>query len=300
VRWRSEVAVRYDVHPPLGHPEVAGWALGALDRPESEAFGEHLRSCGRCQAAVAEFESVAAALSRPVPADEPPAGLEARVVAAVRHAAVIPAEEPARRPAEAAEYPRAEIPPAEQDWQAVEAWQVIQVPRAEEASPAEEVPRPADAGRQEREIPGGRWGNLVLAAAAAVAAAIVAAIILLGLGAFRSAPPAAAAVIALHARAGFTGSGTATTRQAEGGWSVQLTVRDLKKLAAGQFYECWYADRSELIAAGTFTVTGGGSQTFTMASAADPRRFGTVEITAQSRGDASRPGRVILAGTARG
>ena len=38
----------YDLHPPLGHPEAAGWVPGALDRAEAEAFGEHLWSCARC------------------------------------------------------------------------------------------------------------------------------------------------------------------------------------------------------------------------------------------------------------
>jgi hypothetical protein len=37
----------YDLHPPLGHPEAGDWVLGALDRAEAEAFGEHLWSCAR-------------------------------------------------------------------------------------------------------------------------------------------------------------------------------------------------------------------------------------------------------------
>ena len=78
----------YETHPALGHPEAAAWALGALDAPEAAAFGEHLASCSQCQAAVAEFEPVARALTYPVPADEPPSDLEARTVAAVQHAAM--------------------------------------------------------------------------------------------------------------------------------------------------------------------------------------------------------------------
>ena len=46
----------YDTHPALGHPEVAAWALGVLDAPEAEAFGEHLASCSERQGPVAEFE----------------------------------------------------------------------------------------------------------------------------------------------------------------------------------------------------------------------------------------------------
>ena len=54
--------------PELGHPEVAGWVLGALDRDEAGRFEEHLRSCGECQAAVAELEPVARMLLEAAPA----------------------------------------------------------------------------------------------------------------------------------------------------------------------------------------------------------------------------------------
>ena len=40
----------YDTHPDLGHPEVVGWVLGALDPPDAEAFGEHLASCSHARA----------------------------------------------------------------------------------------------------------------------------------------------------------------------------------------------------------------------------------------------------------
>ena len=77
----------FDTHPALGHPEVAVWALGALDQPGTEAFGEHLASCFECQASVAEFESVARALEYQVSDAEPPSDLEARTIAAVQYAA---------------------------------------------------------------------------------------------------------------------------------------------------------------------------------------------------------------------
>jgi anti-sigma factor RsiW len=86
--------MRYDAHRPLGHPEAAGWVLGALDEAEAGAFGAHLWSCARCQAEVSELEAVAKALDRPVPAAEPPPGLEARALAAVRQASQ--ARQPAR------------------------------------------------------------------------------------------------------------------------------------------------------------------------------------------------------------
>lgn len=160
--------MRYDMHPSLGHPEVAGWALGALDRPESEAFGEHLRSCARCQAAVTEFESVATALRRPVPADEPPVGLKERVLAAV-HAGVGQA---------------AEIPAAEQTWHAVEAWQIIQDPRREEAPRLEQAPRLDHARPRENVVreAARRWrrrNRRRVAVTAAVAAAVAVVVILI-------------------------------------------------------------------------------------------------------------------------
>ena len=76
----------YDAQHALDHPEVAGWALGALDPDDMPAFEEHLRSCEQCQAQVAEFTAVAKSLALAAPAAEPPAGLELKVVAAVQYA----------------------------------------------------------------------------------------------------------------------------------------------------------------------------------------------------------------------
>ena len=307
--------MRYEVHPPLGHPEVAGWVLGALDRAEADAFGRHVWSCAQCQAEAAEFEAVARALDRPVPTAEPPAGLEARVLAAVQHAATTPP-----RPAEAA-LPRAEeplgaagIPQAEQTWQATEAWQVVrgsnkeEAPRLEQAPRLQEVPRPGEADPRPRapraKIQWRRLGSYRLLTAAAAAVVTVAAF--LGFEVFRGAAPAVAATIPLHARAGGAGSGLATARQAEGGWSIRLTVDHLKVLGAGEFYECWYAGQAsragqppQLIPAGSFTVDSGGNGTFTMWSAADPHKLKTMEITQAGPGKASQPGPVVLLGTAR-
>ncbi len=78
----------YDARHALDHPEVAGWALGALDPDDMPAFEEHLRSCEQCQAQVAEFTPVAKSLALAAPAAEPPAGLELKVVAAVQYAAM--------------------------------------------------------------------------------------------------------------------------------------------------------------------------------------------------------------------
>ena len=50
----------------LGHPDVAGWVLGALDPDDAERFAEHLLSCEECQAAVTELEPVAKLLKNPI------------------------------------------------------------------------------------------------------------------------------------------------------------------------------------------------------------------------------------------
>jgi hypothetical protein len=54
-----------------------------------------------------------------------------------------------------------------------------------------------------------------------------------------------------------------------------------------------------LISAGTFTVGRAGSADATMRTAADPAQFRTIEITAESRGEAGQQSQVILSGAAR-
>ena len=76
----------YDMQHALEHPEVAGWALAALDPDDATAFEEHLRSCEQCQAEVAGFAPVARSLALAAPAAGPPPDLELKTVAAVRYA----------------------------------------------------------------------------------------------------------------------------------------------------------------------------------------------------------------------
>jgi hypothetical protein len=78
--------VPFDMSHALGHPDAAAWVLGALDPEDACSFAEHLRSCAQCQEVVAGFELVAAALARSGPVVGPPAGLEAKTVAAVQYA----------------------------------------------------------------------------------------------------------------------------------------------------------------------------------------------------------------------
>jgi anti-sigma-K factor RskA len=110
--------------------------------------------------------------------------------------------------------------------------------------------------------------------------------------------------IPLHSSAGQAAAGQAVAHQADGGWSIQLTVRHLPDLGPGRFYECWYAGpgsrpgHPDLITAGTFTVGPSGTATMHMWSAADPRTFPTMQISAEAAGDGGRHGPIVLAGTA--
>ena len=146
-----------------------------------------------------------------------------------------------------------------------------------------------------------RWSprRTLSAAAAAVVAAVVTIAIILA-----SSAPALAFTIPLHAQHGSGASGRAVAHQAVGGWSITLTVHGLRPLPTGRFYECWYAGpvnrpgHPDLITAGTFTVSSDGSATVQMWSAAAPRSFPVMQITAESPGDGGQHGQVLLSGTA--
>jgi hypothetical protein len=116
--------------------------------------------------------------------------------------------------------------------------------------------------------------------------------------------PALALDIPLHADHSGSAAGEAVIHQAADGRPIQLTVEDLKPLGPDRFYECWYAGAGNrpghpgLTTAGTFTVGPGGSATVQMWSAANPRTFRTMQITAEQAGDAGQHGQVIPTGTA--
>ena len=259
----------YDAQHALEYPEVAGWALGALDSDDLAAFGEHLQSCGQCQAEAAEFTPVADGLKFAAPAVEPPDGLELKTVAAVQYAVMATA--------------RGESEPA---------------PAPVAANVLEPKPSSQNRASRWRHL---HWTNPLLYAGTALGAAAVTAAIFIGAGHSRAAAPAVAASFSLKAQPGQAGSATATARHANGGWEIQFTAQDLPKLAKGQFYECWYAGANntpghpELITSGTFV---GNNGTFNMWSAADPAKFKIMQITAERPGDASQHGKVILQGVA--
>lgn len=250
----------YDVNHALEHPDVAGWALGALEGEDSQAFEEHLQSCDDCQAAVAEFEAVAEALKHPAPAVEPPADLQARTIAAVQRAAMA-AERPEQAPDKAAGNA---LDKASRWWQR-------------------------------------HWTGRFLPVLTAVAAAAVTAGAFLGAQIFQAAAPAVAASYNLAARPGQVGSATGVARDVHGGYEIQLTVKDLPKLAPGQFYECWYkgpansAGQQQLVSGGTFFSSNG---TVTMLTAADPDEFRIMEITVEQPGAGNQQGTVIASGSA--
>jgi anti-sigma-K factor RskA len=258
------------------HPEAAGYVLGSLDPDDRTLFEEHLRACKQCQAQVAEFGPVAASLAMAAPAVEPRRDLERQIVAAVNHAML--AESVPALPAAAAV---ATAKPMVRD----------RVKARPEDNPV------TKARRWWRS----RWAaplSAALAGAAATAGAFAAAI-------FINSSPALAATISLHAHPGFTGSGMATAQATHGGFAISLTVVGLPIPERGQFYECWYAGpdnlpgHPQLITAGTFTVGGTGSYTFSMWSAANPAEFKTMQITLEQPGDASQHGKVILSGIAK-
>jgi hypothetical protein len=254
----------YDVQHALEHPEVAGWALGALDPDDATAFEEHLRSCEQCQAEVAGFAPVARSLALAAPAAEPPPDLELKIVAAVRYAVM----------AESRTEP--------------------------EPGPQLVAPKPSSRSKASRwwHL---HWTSPLLPVVTALGAAAVTAAVFIGAQIFATAAPAVAASYNLRPPPGQVGSATATVRQTGAGYEIQLTAKQLPKLAKGQFFECWYAGpnnrpgRKELISGGTFDSSNG---TFTMSAAADPDTYQIMQITQEQAGEGSQHGKVILSGTA--
>ena len=273
----------------IGDPEVGAYVLGALDPDEAEAFELHLASCPDCRAAVDELAMAAEAIKNPLLASPalsavPPADLQAKTVAAVAYAVLEARAGSGGEPA----------PPS---------------PGGVATSPA--LAAAAAGGQPGPERPRRsvwwhwHWGpRLFSLAAGAVAAAGVAIALIFTVG--ESAPALAGTVIPLHATAfapaGSHLTGRAVARHKPGGFEIQLTVSGLPPSAHGRFYECWYAGPNnrpghpELITAGTFVVGPDGSGRFTMWSAAPPREFTTMQITAEAPGDAAQHGQVILSG----
>ncbi len=320
-----------DANPELGHPDAAGWALGALDPPDAEAFEVHLRDCADCQTVVAEFESMAWALKAPALAVEPPPDLETRTLAAVQYAMMTAREAEQARTVIASipEAPAAAVPDAGlheartaahvQYVPAAGATELVpsvaSIQQAVAAVRRKEAAKRDDSAAEPAPAKMSRWWHwhwnfpvFSLATALGAAAAAAVAVIVVQIG--QAAPALAGTVIPLHAHQAVASSkpgpsGRATAHRAAGGWQIQLTVRHLPASAKGRFYECWYAGpgnrpgHPELITAGTFTIGRSGGGTFTMWSAADPLTFRNMQITEESPGDAGQHGAVIMEGSPR-
>ena len=297
-----------DANSRLGHPDVAAWVLGALDPDDAERFAGHLRSCEECQKAVAELEPVArmlqgATAAVPDATDAgPPADLRERTLSRVEWAALL-AEPEAAAPEAAQAGPEAEAAAPEAAQAQPEAGAETAQPDAQAESDAAQAE--SDAARAGQVVKLSGWRRASVRTLSLAAAVIVAVAIGVAFWVSRPAPTALAFTIPLHATTyGGTASGQANAHHAANGWTISLTVHGLRDLGSGRFYECWYAGpgnrpgHPELITAGTFTVGHGGSATVRMWSAADPRTFPTMQITAERPGDAGQHGQVVLSGTA--
>jgi putative zinc finger protein len=285
----SEVSMPPDAtHPGPGHPDAAGWALGALDPADADAFEAHLPGCAGCQAAVAESQAVTHALKAPAPAVEPPPDLGAKVLASVRHAS---------RTSRQASHPHAAQPtvampmPAQRPATAATAQQAVR-----EATNPDATARPAAARTS-------RWWhwhwNFPVFSVAAACGAAAAAIVLVVVQQLGQAAPALVATFDLRPVTG-NAAGTVVVHRGGNGWTLDASLRNLPPLQRHEYYECWYlrspSDRpSDAITGGSFT-SASSSGTFTMTSAANPRDYKIMEITIQRPGDSGRPGTVILRG----
>lgn len=252
----------------LAHPQAADWVTGTLGPDDVVLFQFHLKGCPHCQAAIAEFGQLGQLLRQLPPAAEPPPALEARTIAGVLAAA---AADRASTRADGLAGDRASPQPGG-------VAKVIRFPRWRS-----------------------RTGLLTIASAAA-AAVIAVLLIVPGLGAqkasfaFQLAPPRG------PGQAASAASGSATARQdSSGSWNITLTVRHLKDVGPGRWYECWYVNRDgQAVSAGTFVVRPSGNETFPMTSSADPRDFQSMEITIQSASkDGALQPEIVLSGSAK-
>ena len=293
----------------LAHPDAFDFVFGNLPSANTVWFNRHLDGCSSCQKIVDEYSEIGQILQNLPPHVEPPAGLEDRTVAAMVTALAEQRAHSDHRSEDEDQtatrvYPKPEPgPPAELRHPAEPETRLH--PRPQLRPPAEPQARP-----MVTRLPVWQRPRSLAAAVALAAAIIIAAAIVIPRIGSSGTPAQAVFVIPLHATAAAKvigdadAGGQATARQAGQSWTVDLSVRGLKPLPAGQFYECWYTGPGStqlhpiLTASGTFAVGNPGSTTVTMTSAADPRRFRTMEITAESPGDGALHGTVLLIGQA--
>jgi Anti-sigma-K factor rskA len=162
------------------------------------------------------------------------------------------------------------------------------------------VARAATEARRSRRWRGWSTRMLALAAAVIVAAGLSAGLLLSG------GTSAVSYALALHSGTGLPASASGTVRQADSGWSVQLTAVHLPQPGPGQFYQCWWIGSGNqpghprLVSAGTFTVGPSGTAIVQLWTAASPEDYSTIEISLGSAAQPGQPGRVVLSGTVHG
>ena len=307
----------------LAHPEAFDFVFGNLPPDKRAEFNHHLTGCRYCQSIIDDYREIGQVIKSLPPHVEPPADLEHRTVAAMTAALtgsraradrrsdpedraatrvhLIPELQPTAED-ETRVQPRPQLQPTAEDETRVQ-------PRPQLQPTAEPQARPSVTPMVTRLPVWRRYrGRLtaVVAAAAIIAAAIV---IPLSLSRGGATPAQATAVIPLHATtaAKVFGVGTATARatarQAGESWTFTLTVRGLKVLPGNDFYECWWAAPGStklhpmLATGGSFVVGNSGSATVTMTTGVDPtQQFRTMEITAESPGNGTQLGPVLLTG----
>jgi hypothetical protein len=291
----SEVSMPPDADPGLRHQDAAGWALGALDPADAEAFASHLRDCAQCQRAVAGFEAVTRALKSPAPAVEPPPGLEAKTIASVQNAVL--AARQAQQAATAQHNTMVTAAPAQQG-PAVAS--VAHAGTTAEGTGKGAEPEPAKMAKWWH----WHWNLPSVSAASALAGAAVAIAAVLLVPLFQAAPAVAATFYldpppggAASAVAG-AASGVAKVQPVAGGYLIHLTVHGLKSLGPGSVYECGYSQSgtsSQWITAGSFSSSG----SHVMMSAANPHMFTVMKIYLERAGDFNpADGTLVLSGKA--
>ena len=292
----------------LAHPEAFDFVFGNLPRDNRAEFNRHLTGCRYCQGVIDDYSDIGQIIKSLPPHVEPPADLEDRTVAAMaaalagRGAKADRRSDPEDQTATRVRLIPEVQPPAEDETR-------VQ-PRPQLQPPAEPQARPAVTPMVTRLPVWRRYRGRLVAVVAAAAAIITAAIVIpLSLGGGRVTPAQATAVIPLHATAAAkvfgvgTATARATARQVGESWTFDLTVHGLKPLPGNDFYECWWAAPGSghlhplLATGGSFVVGKSGSATITMTTGVDPtEQFRTMEITAESPGNGTQLGPVLLTG----
>jgi hypothetical protein len=299
----------------LAHPEAFDFVWGNLPAASHADFDRHLLGCRYCRAIVDEYSEIGQVIKNLPPHVEPPTELEERTVAAMVTAMAeqrgkTEHHSDAGDQAATRAYPIPNRqPPAEPETK-VQPIPQFRPPVEDEIrlrqSPVKPAPDEPQARPMVTRLPvwrrhRGRLAAVIVAAAAAITGAIAIPLSLLGSGPATVIPLSATTAAKVSGFGAATGQATAR-QDASGSWNISLTVRNLKSFGDNQWYECWYigskSGQRQVAPVGSFLVSDGSSQTFTMTSAVDPHEFKTMVITLQlpSADGAFKESKVILQG----